>query len=138
MKYSCLVSLYVVCRIMQCVQCSVCGCEHLCAKYLCFVSLHAGVVTMCVCADVVYVCVEREALRVGWVCSQLCSPSCTTSSLTCRLSCKCLLYFLGELVGHIFCQPLETTKADDAHGVFPGLKGSRQTPITGSHATSHV
>lgn len=87
-------------------------------------------------------CVWRErALGVRWVCSQLCSPSrtsCTTSPLTCRLSRKCLLYFLGELVGHIFCQPLETTKANDAHGVFPGLKGSRQTPIRGSHATSHA
>lgn len=52
---------------MQRVQCAVCGCEHLCAKYLCFVSLHAGVVTMCVCADVVSVCVERESSggRVG-------------------------------------------------------------------------
>ena len=58
-----------------------------------------------------------------------------SSSLTCRLSHKCLLYFLGKLVGNIFSQPLETGKADDPHGVFPGLKCNMQDSRSDVKAT---
>lgn len=37
------------------------------------------------------------------------------SSLTCRLPSQGVLYLLGKLVGDVFCQPLETGEADDAH-----------------------
>ena len=57
------------------------------------------------------------------------------SSLTCRLSHQCLLYFLGKLVGNIFSQPLETGKADDPHGVFPGLKCNMQDSLRDVKAT---
>ena len=58
-----------------------------------------------------------------------------SSSLTCRLSHKCLLYFLGKLVGNIFSQPLETGKADDPLGVFPGLKCNMQDSLSDVKAT---
>lgn len=62
----------------------------------------------------------------------------TASPFTCWLPSNCQLYFLGKLVRHIFCQPLEISKADNAHRMFPGLKGNNQTPVREGRAKSHT